>query len=81
MLADVFTELPIKILSECGLVSGLLATGIIWLAIQLAKNRAACEADRASMMQILRAQDSSYSNLATAHAKLEGMVLGIDKKR
>ncbi len=75
MFADIFTELPDRIISQCGLVSGLLVAAVVYLAVQLAKTRAGWEQDRANMMNVIRAHEASYTNMAASHAKLEGMLL------
>ena len=63
------------ILSECGIVSTLLFVFVVYLAVQLAKTRGAWESDRAGMMKIIAAHQSSWENLAGSHSKLEGMLL------
>lgn len=77
MNADILTEIPEKIFSQCGLVSALLAFAVIWLAIQLAKTRVGWETDRAGMMQVIRSQNTSYENLVISHSKLESVFLRI----
>lgn len=79
--ADVFADLPEKILSQCGLVTGLLVAALVWTTRQLAKERADREAERAQLMQVIRAQNTSYDNLAVSHAKLEGILLAANKRR
>jgi hypothetical protein len=85
------SDLPAKIFSQCGLVSGLLVVAVSWLALQLAKTRAAWEADRAAMMQLREADkaamlkliesgNDAYDNLAVSHAKLEGMLLAVQAR-
>lgn len=79
--ADLISDIPEKVLSQCGIVAGLLVVAVIWLAMQLAKTRAAWEADRAAMMQIIRSQNTSYDNLAVSHSKLEGILLAVQQRR
>lgn len=77
VLAESFSELPDKILSQCGLVSALLVAAVIWLATQLAKTRAAWEADRIGMKTVIGDLNTSYNNLAVSQAKQEGILLSI----
>lgn len=70
MPADLITGLPEKILSQCGLVSMLLMIAVIWLAIQLAKTRAAWE----EVMRIVAAQSQAQDNLERSYAKLKEIV-------
>jgi hypothetical protein len=85
-------DLPAKVLSQCGLVSALLVVAVAWLAMQLAKTRAAWETDRAAieklreadrqgMLKLLEASNEAYENLAVSHAKLEGMLLAVQARR
>jgi hypothetical protein len=85
-------DLPSKILSQCGIVTALLVVAISWLSVQLAKTRAAWEADRAAMeklreadraamMTVLQQSNDAYENLAVSHAKLEGMLLAVQARR
>lgn len=64
----------------------MLVVAVSWLAWQLAKTRAAWEADRAEMtklrendrqavQKIVEASNAAYDKLAVSHAKLEGMLL------
>ena len=84
-------DLPAKILSQCGLVSALLVAAVSWLAWQLAKTRAAWEADRSemtklrdadrvAMLKLLESGNDAYENLAVSHAKLEGMLLAVQAR-
>jgi hypothetical protein len=86
-----FDDIAGKIVSQCGLVSGLLVIAVAWLALQLAKTRAAWEADRAAMeklresdraalMKIIEDSSAAYENLAVSHAKLEGMLLAVQAR-
>ena len=86
-----FGELFSKVLSECGLISGVfffLACAFAW---QLAKTRAAWEADRANTeklregdranaMKILADSNQAYDKLAVAHAELRGRFLTIQAR-
>lgn len=76
-VADAIGELPDRILSQCGLVSGLLVAAVIWLAVQLAKTRAAWETDRQGMKDVIEDLNTSYNNLAVSHAKQEGILLAL----
>src|ERR1044072_3150447 len=80
------SDLPAKIFTQCVLLSSLLTFAFAWLGWQLAKTRAAWEADRSemskvreadkqAMFRIIEAGDDAYKNLAVSHAKLEGMLL------
>lgn len=80
MYADLLSEIPEKILSQCGLVSALLVIAVIWLTIQLAKTRASWEQDRSEMMDIARLQNESFDNLVVSNAKLEGMLLAFQRR-
>lgn len=84
-------DLPAKILSQCGLVSALLVAAVSWLAWQLAKTRAAWEADRAemtklresdrvAMLKIIESGNDAYEMLAVSHAKIEGMLLAVQAR-
>ncbi len=79
-------DLPAKLVSQCGLISGMLVIAVAWLAWQLAKTRAAWESDRAEMtrlretdrqsvQKIIEAGHAAYDKLAVSHAKIEGMLL------
>ena len=74
---DLVTDLPGKILSQCGLVSGLLVAAVVYLASQLAKTRAAWESDRSGMAKLIESQNVAYEKLAVSSAKLEGIVLSL----
>lgn len=78
--AESISDIPDKVLSQCGLVSGLLVAAVIWLAVQLAKTRAAWEADRGTMTNIIEDLNTSYGNLAVSHAKQEGILLALRGK-
>lgn len=80
-MADAISDIPDKILSQCGLVSGLLVAAVIWLAVQNAKTRAAWEADRAGMREIIEDFTQSYNNLAVSHAKQEGILLALKAQK
>lgn len=73
----VLSELPERLLSQCGLVTLVLLAGIVWLSAQLAKTRAGWETDRAGMMKLYAEQNDAYEKIAISHAKLEGMIYGI----
>ncbi len=86
------SDLPAKILSQCGLVSAILVVAVSWLAWQLAKTRAAWEADRAemgklreadraAMLKIVDSGNDAYELLAVSHAKLEGILLAVQSRR
>jgi hypothetical protein len=74
-------DLPARVLTQCGLVSGLLMVAIIYLAIELAKARALSETDRASYVKLLNEQTAAQRELAIANAKLEGMLFAIENKK
>lgn len=80
MSADILTEIPEKIFSQCGLVAVLLVVGILYLAAQLAKTRAGWEADRTRLMQVIGSQNTSYDNLALSNARLEGIMLAFQQR-
>lgn len=75
------TGLSERLLSQCGLVTAVLFAGIVWLALQLAKTRAGWETDRSGMLKMYDTQNTAYENLATSHAKLEGMLLALQSRR
>jgi len=81
ILGDLGTELPERILNQCGIASGLLISGVIYLALQLAKTRAGWEADRSGMMRIIEGQNDAYETLAASHAKMEGILLALQASR
>jgi len=72
--ADSLSDLPEKVLSQCGIASALMVAAIIYLAASNAKTRSAWEEDR-------RVMAASYDKLAVSHAKLEGMVLTLQTRR
>lgn len=69
---DLGVQLSEKILSQCGIASGLLVVAVVYLAVSNAKTRSAWEVDRAGMIK-------SYEQLAVSHAKLEGIVLSFQR--
>lgn len=80
------TELIAKILSECGIVSGVFFFLTCAFAWQLAKTRAAWEndrqnteklrgEDRKNVMQIISDSNKAYDNLANANSELRGILL------
>lgn len=71
------SDLPARLLSQCGLVTAVLVIGIVWLAVQLAKTRAGWETDRAGMMKLYAEQNAAYDKIAASHNKLEGMLYGL----
>lgn len=73
MEAELLHELPEKILSQCGLVSALLMAAVVWLAVQLARTRAAWE----DVMKIVAVQNTTHENVARSRAKLKGIVSAI----
>lgn len=66
-------DLPKQIFTECGIVSGLLAVAVIYLAASNAKTKSAWEDDRKIMA-------ASYEKLATSNARLEGMILTLQTR-
>lgn len=72
-------DLPDKLLSQCGIVNAVLVTGIVWLAMQLAKTRASWETDRAGMLKMHSEQTVALEKVATSNAKLEGMLLAVQR--
>lgn len=66
------SDIPDKLMSQCGIASALLVAAVIYLAASNAKTRSAWEEDRKLMA-------SSYEKLAVSNAKLEGMVLGVQR--
>lgn len=62
-----------KIITECGLISLLLTIAIVWLAAQLAKERAGREADRAAALDALKGQMEIVQNLAIGERKLRNL--------
>lgn len=79
-MADSISDIPDRVLSQCGLVSGLLASAVVWLAVQNAKTRAAWETDRSALTNIIEDLNTSYNNLAVSHAKQEGILLALQRK-
>lgn len=71
------SDLPAKLLSQCGLVSGILVAAVIWLALQLAKARQVSETDRATFVKMMNEQNVAYEKMAVSHSKLEGMLLAL----
>jgi hypothetical protein len=74
------SDLSKALLSQCGLASAFLCIAIIWLALQLAKLRAACEEDRQVMMKAIDKQNDAYETLAVSHSKLEGILLALQSR-
>lgn len=72
-------DLPAKLLSQCGLVSGVLVVAIVWLALQLAKARASWEADRVGMLKMYNEQTIALEKVATSNAKLEGILMAVQR--
>lgn len=68
------SDIPDKLMSQCGIASALLVAAVIYLAASNAKTRSAWEEDRKMMA-------SSYEKLAVSNAKLEGMVLAVQTTR
>jgi hypothetical protein len=62
-----------KLVSECGLISFLLTIAIVWLAMQLAKERAGRESDRAAALDALKGQMDIVQNLAIGERKLRNL--------
>lgn len=75
------SELPEKVLTQCGLVTLVLLVAILWLASQLAKAHSGWEADRASMLKNSQEQNAAYERMASAHAELRGIVLSMQMAR
>ena len=75
------SELPEKILTQCGLVTAISWIVILWLASQLAKAHAGRESDRASMLKVFNEQTAAYEKVSAAHAELKGMVVAIQMQR
>ena len=61
-----------KLFSECGILSVVFSIAILWLAGQLAKERAAREADRAAALATIDRYSKAYENVIVSNAKLEG---------
>lgn len=78
--ADIISDLPERIINQCGVVSGLLISAVIYLALQIAKTRAGWESDRSSMMKIIEGQNDAYEALAVSHAKLEGLIIAFQAR-
>jgi len=72
--AQSVSDLPDKVLSQCGIASALLVAAVIYLATNNARTRSAWEEDRKMMA-------ASYDKLAVSHAKLEGIVLTLQTHR
>jgi hypothetical protein len=82
MLADSalipgLSDLPAKLLSQCGLVSAVLIVAVVWLALQLAKARDGWEKDRAGMLKMMAEQNSAYDKIAISHAKIEAVLFSM----
>lgn len=71
--AQSVSDLPEKVLSQCGIASALLVAAVIYLAASNAKTRSAWEEDR-------RLMAGSYEKLAISSAKLEGIVLTLQAR-
>jgi hypothetical protein len=81
-----FSHLFDKILSDCGIVAGVAFFLACMFAWQLAKTRAAWEADRRNIeqlrdaerknvMQVISDSNKAYDNLSIANAELRGILL------
>ena len=81
ILGEFGADIPDRILTQCGLASGLLVSAVIYLALQLAKTRAGWESDRSGMMRIIEGQNDAYETLAQSHAKMEGILLALQASR
>lgn len=68
------SEVVAKLFSECGLIAVLGSIIIVWLAQQLAKERAARESDRAAALTTIERYTKAYENILVSNSKLEGMV-------
>lgn len=79
--ADLLSELPEKLFSQCGLVSLILFAGVVYFAGTTAKARTGWTDDRAGMMTIIRSQDESVNKLSVAYAKLEAILLATIQRR
>jgi hypothetical protein len=62
------------VLTQQGLVAGLLFGALIYLAYQLATERAARERDREAAKQEAAERSKSFEALAIALAKIEGVL-------
>lgn len=69
-----------RILSQCGIISGVFIVAIVWLALRLVKTMAAWQEDRASMLKLYDAQNDAYEKLAVAHAEIKGMLLAVQAR-
>lgn len=74
------TDLPAKLLSQCGIVTAVLLAGIVWLAVKLASAQKQSETDRASFMKLYNDQTSAYEKLAIASAKTETLLFALQSR-
>lgn len=79
--ADTLTDLPEKILSQCGLTSGGLVVGLVYFASQLATTRKKWEARETEWTKIFTTQSAIHEKDAVLNAKLEGVLLAVQHKR
>lgn len=69
-------EVMQRLFSECGILSMVFSIAIVWLAGQLAKERAARETDRASALATIERYSRAYENVIVSNAKFEGLLSG-----
>lgn len=68
------SDLPEKILTQCGLVTAVSWVIIVWLAAQLAKTNSRRESDRSESSEALK-------KMIEANSKLEGMIFAMQLNR
>jgi len=74
------TEVMAKLLSECGIISVLFSVAVVWLALQLAKEREAREEDRKTALNTIERYSKAYENVIVSNSKLEGMLSNSRKR-
>lgn len=79
--ADIMTELPEKVFSQCGIVSGTFAFFAFLFAGQSAKRQKAWDEDRAGMMRLIFAQDERDLKVTETISEVKGMLLAVRNKR
>jgi len=68
------SEIMQKLFSECGVISVMFSVAVVWLAAQLAKERAGREADRTIALQTIDKYTKAYENVVTSNSKIEGFL-------
>lgn len=68
------SEIATKLFSECGVIAVLFSIAVVWLAAQLAKERAARETDRATALATIDRYSKAYENVIVSNAELKGML-------